>query len=106
MTPAQTSDHAPARPAARRRPELSVFAERLPRLRRAWDASHPYEPPMTQERLAERMEVDVRTVRQWERGTCAPRTFDRARRLAEVLEVPLERLGLSTTVMSTVRRTR
>lgn len=59
---------------------------------------------MTQERLAERMEVDARTVREWERGTCAPRTFERAIQLGEVLDVSLEELGLSSSAMTAGRR--
>jgi transcriptional regulator with XRE-family HTH domain len=104
VNPEQRPEPSRLRPRTPRRPELRVFAERLPRFRKAWDSRHPYEPPMTQERLAERMEVDTRTVREWERGTCAPRTFERAMQLGEVLDVSLEELGLSSSAMTAGRR--
>jgi DNA-binding XRE family transcriptional regulator len=80
------------------RPELACFAGRLPLLRRAWSSHHPHQRPMTQERLAEAVGVDARTVRDWEKGRQRPRTLRVAERLATALEVSQHELGLGSAV--------
>src|ERR1700720_1995458 len=52
---------------------------------------------MTQERLAEELGVDVRSVRDWEGGRRAPRTVDRLGEICDLLEAPREALALSLT---------
>ena len=69
------------------RAELACFAQRLPLLRRAWSHRHPHQPPMTQERLAEAVGVDTRTVREWEKGRNRPRTSRVVDRIAAAVEV-------------------
>jgi transcriptional regulator with XRE-family HTH domain len=51
---------------------------------------------MTQERLAEELGLDVRTVRDWEGGRRFPRTAALAQRLCDVLEAPRESLALGS----------
>lgn len=85
-------------PPSEPRPELACFAGRLPLLRRAWSSRHPHQPPLTQERLAEAVGVDARTVRDWEKGRQRPRTLRVAERVAAALEVSLEELGLGSAV--------
>jgi transcriptional regulator with XRE-family HTH domain len=85
---------------AEMRPELARFAARLPLLRRAWSSRHSDERPMTQERLAEEVGVDARSVREWEHGRQRPRTFALVDRIATVLEVSHEEVGLGTGVMA------
>lgn len=77
-----------------RRPDLATFARRLLRLRREWNVRHPGRPPLTQERLAEQLGVDPRTVRDWEGGRQRPRTFGLSERLARFFDVSVEQLGL------------
>lgn len=52
---------------------------------------------MTQERLAEELGVDVRSVRDWEGGRRTPRTAARLGEICDVLEAPREALGLRIT---------
>ena len=80
------------------RPELACFAGRLPLLRRAWSSRHPQQRPMTQERLAEEVGVDPRTVRDWEKGRQRPRTPRLVERIATALEVSQQELGLGSAV--------
>ena len=80
------------------RSELECFARRLPLLRRAWSHRHPQSRPMTQERLAEEVGVDARTVREWEKGRNRPRTSRVVERIAAALEVSTEELGLGSGV--------
>jgi hypothetical protein len=83
---------------AKPRPELAPFALSLRTLRRSWNERHPFESrPMTQERLAEELGVDVRSVRDWEGGRRAPRTVDRLGEICDLLEAPREALALSLT---------
>jgi transcriptional regulator with XRE-family HTH domain len=53
---------------------------------------------MTQERLAEAVGVDARTVRDWEKGRQRPRTVRLVERIATALEVSQEELGLGSAV--------
>jgi transcriptional regulator with XRE-family HTH domain len=80
------------------RSELACFAQRLPLLRRAWSHRHPHQHAMTQERLAEVVGVDARTVREWEKGRNRPRTSRVVDRIAAALEVPSRELGLGSGV--------
>jgi transcriptional regulator with XRE-family HTH domain/tetratricopeptide (TPR) repeat protein len=100
--------HSPVRPwgeyrhlmkvGAKPRPELAPFALSLRTLRRSWNERHPFESrPMTQERLAEELGVDVRSVRDWEGGRRAPRTAERLGKICDVLDAPREALALSLT---------
>jgi DNA-binding XRE family transcriptional regulator len=86
---------------AQPRRELAAFALSLRALRRSWNERHPFDPrPMTQERLAEELGVDVRSVRDWEGGRRAPRTAARLGDICRVLEAPREALALSLTTTS------
>lgn len=84
------------------RPELACFAQCLPLLRRAWSHRHPGERPMTQERLAEEVGVDPRTIREWEKGRQRPKTLRLVDRLATALEVSRDEFGLGEVIAPTI----
>jgi transcriptional regulator with XRE-family HTH domain len=80
---------------------LTPFAQSLRMLRQQWNERHPFDArPMTQERLAEELGMDVRAVRDWEGGRRLPRTAALAQRICDVLEAPRQALAIKSPSVS------